>query len=280
MNIKMKSLHDLEAALAVILANTNAYYAGNLHAYRPVAVELRKLLCDTQARSDNSLIKRFFPDLWLRPLSGDQKRMDEFTVLYIPGQMKFDGQGGSSITTLFNESAPSLPLDEWLQQKMFDISTTIRDFIRSVADKEGAHSDKSYNTILEKTKSVIISDDTLAAKTIISIGRYLVKALALQMVNDNIVEIAAHITAEYNKVGRGMALLSLSDFAARFSQGVPLKYESASTVEGYFQRDAGKLESIRQTVRAYEPSGFFLILVTDVNGEIWAYQQAMKTDKT
>ncbi len=276
----MKSLHDLEAALAVILANSNAYYGGNLHAYRPVAVELRKLLCDTHGKSDNSLVKRFFPDLWLRPLSGDQKRIDEFTTLYIPGQMKFDGQGGSTITTLFNESAPSLPLDEWLQQNIFDISTTIRGFIRSVADKEGAHSDKSYNAILGKTKSVVLSDDTLTAKTILAIGRYLVRALALQMVNDNIVEIAAHITNEYDKAGRGMALLSLSEFAARFSQGVPLKYESASTVEGYFQRDASKLKSIQQTLRDYEPSKFFLILVTDFNGEIWAYQQAMKTDKT
>jgi len=276
----MKSLHDFEASLAVISSNVKAYCAGNPHAYRPVAVELRKLLCDTQAGTDISLIKRLFPNLRLRPLSGNQNRIDEHTVLYIPGRMSFDGRGGSSLSELFNESAPSLPLDEWLQQKMFDFSTTMRDFIRSVADKEGAHSDKSYNAILGKTKSVVLSDDTLATKTILAIGRYLVRALALLVVNDNIAEIGAHITAEYKKVGRGMALLSLADFAARFSQGVPLKYEPASTVEGYFQRDAIKLESVRQTLRAYEPSVFFLILVTDLNGEIWIYQQAIKTDKT
>ena len=280
MNMYKKSLHDFEAALAVILTNTQAYYAGNQHAYRPVAVELRKLLCDTQRKSDNSLIKRCFPDLLLRPLSGNQERIDKHTVLYIPGQMKFDGRGGSTISTLFNESAPSLPLDEWLQQKMFDISTTIKDFIRSVADKEGAHADKSYNAILGKTKSVVLSDDTLAAKTIMTIGRHLIKVLALQMVNDNIAEIAMYITTEYNKVGRGAALLNLSEFAARFSQGVPLKYKPASTIEDNFNRDPGKLEEFRHILQAYEPSEYFLILVIDLNDEKWVYQQTMKTDKT
>ncbi len=280
MTMNKKSINDFEASLAVIKTNTQAYYAGNLHAYRPVAVELRKLLCDTQGKSDNSLVKRCFSNIWLRPLSGDQKQIDEYTALYIPGQVLFDGQGGSRFTTLFNESGPSLPLNEWLQQKLFDASTTIRNFIRSVADKEGAHSDKSYNAILGKTKSVFLSDDTLAAKTIVAVGRYIIKALALQMVNDNIIEIAAHIINEHNKVGRGAALMNLSEFAARFSQGVPLKYEPASVIEDHFKRDPSNLGPIRQALQTYEPSEFFLILVIDLNSERCVYQQSMKTDKT
>ena len=273
-----KSLHDLEASLAVISSNVKAYQGGNIHTYRPVAVELRKLLCDTKGKTDNSLIKRLLPNFRLRPLSGNQNKIDEHTVLYILGQI--DGRGGSNLSKLFNESAQSLQLDEWLEQKLFDSTMTIKSFIRSVADKEGAHSDTSYNKVLVKTKSVFLANDALAAKAILVIGRYVVKTLALQMVNDNIAEIAAHIATEYNKVGRGMAMLQLPDFAARFSKGVQLKYESASTIEGYFKQDASKLDAIRQTLQAYEPSDSFLILVTDLNSEIWVYQQAMKTNKT
>jgi hypothetical protein len=137
MNRNVKSLHDLEASLAVISSNVTAYYGGNVHAYRPVAVELRKLLCDAQAKTDNSLIKRLYPDLRLRPLSGDQSRIDKHTVLYIPGRMSFDGKGRSNLSELFNEADPSLPLDAWLEQRLFDYETTVREFIRSVADCTG-----------------------------------------------------------------------------------------------------------------------------------------------
>ncbi len=185
-------------------------------------------------------MKRLFPDFRLRPLSGNQNRIDEHTVLYIPGQVSFDGRGGGSLSWLFNESAPSLSLDEWLQQKLFDFTTTIKDFLRSVADKEGAHSDKSFNTVLRKTKSVVLSDDALASKAILAIGRYVVKTLAIHMVNDNIPEIGAHVITEYNRIGRGAAMLSLTEFATRFLEGIPIKYEPASTAVAYFQRDPSK----------------------------------------
>lgn len=276
MNMNMKSLKDLEASLAVISSNVTSYHAGNVHAYRPVAVELRKLLCDTRAKTDNSLLKRLSPDFRLRPLSGNQNRIDEYTVLYIPGQVSFNGRGSGNLSQLFNESAPSLAWDEWLQQKLFDFTTTIKEFIRSVADKEGAHSDKSYNTVLRKTKSVVLSDDALVAKTILAIGRYVVKALAIRLVNDNIAEIGAHVATEHNRIGRGVAVLSLTEFATRFLEGVPIKYEPASAAEAYFQRDPSKCEAAKRILQVYQPSDFFILLVIDLNGEIWLYQQAMK----
>ena len=86
--------------------------------------------------------------------------------------MSFDGRGGSSLSKLFNKSASSLLLDEWLEQNLFDYATTIKRLIRSVADKEGTHSDKSYNTFLRETKSVVLADDALAAKEVLAIGRH------------------------------------------------------------------------------------------------------------
>jgi hypothetical protein len=277
MNKNMKSLHDLEASLAVISSNVTAYYAGNVHAYRPVAVELRKLLCDTQAKTDNSLIKRLYPYFRLRPLSDNQNRIDKHTVLYIPGRMSFDGKGGSNMSELFNEAAPSLSLDAWLEQRLFDYATTIREFIRSVADKEGAHSDKSYNPILRKTKSVALANNALVASAILSIGRCVVKALAIQLVNDNISEIGAHVISEQARVGSGLAVLNLSEFTAHFLEGVPIRYEPVSNAEAYFKRDPGKSEVAMRLLREHQTSDSFLLLIMDLNGELWLYQQATKT---
>jgi len=274
--MNVKSLNDLEASLAVILSNVTAYYGGNLHAYRPVAVELRKLLCDTRSGSDNSLAERLFPRFCLHPLSGNQSKIDEFTALYIPGKIRFDNRRGSSLSALFNEGAATLPLDKWLQQKMFDASTTMKEFIRSVADKEAAHSDKSYNAILGKTKSVILSDDTLTAKSIVMIGRYFIKTLAIRMVNDNIADIGTYVLCKYDKVGRGAAVLNLPEFAVRVSGGVPIKYEAAPNIEAYFQHDVDKRTVARQILSDYQPSDYFLLLVVDLNSERWLYQLAIK----
>ena len=235
------------------------------------------MLCDTQRKTDNSLIKRLFPEFRLHPLSGHQNRIDEHTVLYIPGRISFDGRGKGNLSELFNESAPSMPLEKWLKQKLFDFSTTIRDFIRSVADKEGAHSDRAYDTVLRKTKSVMLADDVLAAKTITVIGRYVVKTIAIRMVNDNIAKIASYILSEYNKIGRGAAVLNLTEFTDRFLKGIPIEYVTASTAEAHFQKDPSKREAAKQILHTYQPSNSFILLIIDLNGEIWLYQQAFKS---
>ncbi len=162
------------------------------------------------------------------------------------------------------------------QQKLFDFTTTIKDFIRSVADKEGAHSDKSYNTILRKTKSVILSDDALVAKTILAISRYVVKTLAIHQVNDKIAEIGSHVVNEYKKIGRGFAVLSLTEFATRSLEGVPIEYKPASTAKAYFQH-ASDCEAAMQILQDYQPSDIFILLVIDIIDEIWLYQQTLKT---
>ena len=274
-----KSLHDLEASLSVISTNIAAYHTGNTHAYRPVAVELRKLLCDTMGKTDNSLIKRLLPDFRLRPLAGNQSKIDEHTTMYIPGQISFDGRGGGSLSQLFNENAPSLILDEWLEQKLFDFTTTIRTFIRSVADKEGAHSDPAYNKVLGKTKSVILANDVLTAQAILSMGRHVVKTLAIRMVNDNLDHIGGYITREYNRVGRGIAVLDLTEFTRHFSQGIPIKYVEAPVAEDYFQRDRdmGKRETAKRIIQDYQASDCCILLVVDLNGELWLYQQKLRT---
>lgn len=60
------------------------------------------------------------------------------------------------------------------------------------------------------------------------------------MVNDNIAEIGAHVISEQARIGHGLAVLSLTEFATHFLEEVPIKYEPASTVEVYFQHDPSK----------------------------------------
>ncbi|MFN8414344.1 MAG: hypothetical protein U0Z26_18330 [Anaerolineales bacterium] len=270
-----KSLHDLDASLAVIETNMKAYHSGVKSAYLPVAVELRKLLCDTQRGKDISLIKRLFRDLHLHPLLGRQENIDEQTTLYIPGRIQLNGKGGGGLSELFDESAPSLALETWLQQKLFNKTITIREFIRSVADKEAAHSDENYNSSLSITKPVMIPDDTLAAKTILIIGRYVIKVLAIQLIIKNVSAIAEYVASEFSNKGRGIVVLNLSEFAAHFSNGIPIKYEPSSTINTYFERDAKYHAAAMQIIRGYNPSKEFIVLMIDLDGGIWLLQQAI-----
>lgn len=268
-----KSLNDIEASFSVIATNVNDYYKGNKHAYRPVAVELRKLLCDKNQGDDISLLKRLFPDFRLKPLHGSQDKIDKHTDLYISGVIYSDGKGFSKIQKLINEEAPSLLIDDWLNQKLIDVTTTMRDFIRSVADKEGAHSDREYNEILKKTKTVKISTNwALCDQFVIVIGRYIIKALAILMLNKDIFQVSKYIKEQYAKLGKGGAALDLFTFASNISDGVPLDYKDKTNFVSMV-KDGVERQKVINLVDSYQPKDVFLLLVKDINGEIWLYEQ-------
>ncbi|MHB8909124.1 MAG: hypothetical protein ACYDAA_09650 [Syntrophales bacterium] len=83
---------------------------------------------------------------------------------------------------------------------------------------------------------------------------------------------------EQARVGSGLAVLNLSEFAAHFLEGVPIKYESSENAEVYFKRDRdpNKMEVAIRLLREHQSSDSFLLLVVDINGELWLYQQAIK----
>jgi hypothetical protein len=99
------------------------------------------------------------------------------------------------------------------------------------------------------------------------------------MVNDDIDNIGAYITREYNRVGHGVAVLDLTEFARHFSQGIPIKYVQAPAAEDYFQRDRdlGKREAAMRIIQNYQASDFCILLVVDLNGGLWLYQQRLRT---
>lgn len=268
-----KSLNDIEASFSVIATNVNAYYRGNKHTYRPVAVELRKLLCDKNHGVDISLLKRLFPDFHLRPIRGSQDKIDQRTVLYIPSVIYLDGKGFSKVQEFINENAPSLLIDDWLNQKVADASTTMRDFIRSVADGEGAHSDTEYNEILKKTKTVAITKNwALCDQFIIVIARYIIKALAIAMLNKDISKVSIYIREQFAKLGRGGAVLDLLKFTTNVAGGAPLDYKNGANFVSTL-KDGPDRQKVISLIDSYQPRDTFLLLIKDINSEFWLYEQ-------
>lgn len=60
---------QLREALKVVDSCLESIYSGNLHMYRPLAGQLRILLCDTQRQRDNSLLVSAYPKLEVSTLA-------------------------------------------------------------------------------------------------------------------------------------------------------------------------------------------------------------------
>lgn len=103
--------------------------------------------------------------------------MRNHLVFQMPARVHFDGKGGSKIQILFDERKTPIPLKEWLDQGLFNINITLRQLIKSVTNKEGAHSDPKYDPTLRFTKSVKLVDQDIHIKFIVAIGEYILKWL-------------------------------------------------------------------------------------------------------
>jgi hypothetical protein len=169
-----KDINDFQASGNILAINIEMFHKGNRDLYRVIAVELRKLLCDGK----QSLITRLFPLAMLHPLRGRlPESLKKGLIFHMPAMVSFDGQGGSRIVELFNLKAQPIPLDEWLEQDLFNAHVTLKELIRSVADREGAHSDKEFNETLQLTHSVKLVDEEIHKQHIVAIGEYILKVV-------------------------------------------------------------------------------------------------------
>lgn len=165
-----KDFRDLLASRDILKANIEMFHAGTRELYRVVASELRKLTCDGRS----TLLSRISPNVTLHPLPnpwGQDEHADK-VVFQINSIIHCDGKGGSRIVKMFDDNAPPIPLENWLDQSLLNQNITIKELIRSVADKEGAHSDKRYNDTLLLTKSVKLVSEDSHKQHIIAIGEY------------------------------------------------------------------------------------------------------------
>lgn len=182
---KSKLLTDYKSVLDILEGNIALFHEGNSATYRVIATQLSILLVGEQA-----LVRRLFKTPALHPLKGyiskeeDEAYIKKFghsfkdgLVFSSPARIDFDGKGWSKIVALFDERREPLEIDIWLNQPLFNDKITIRELIKSIRDKEGAHADKKYNKTLEFTKSVSLIDKEIHEQYIAAIGEYVLKSL-------------------------------------------------------------------------------------------------------
>ena len=173
-----KSYRDFKAAIKILETSLKSYRY-NKEMYRVVATQLGILLCDLDA-----LVPRLFPNvrfhrLIVKPTSkmdtkkkiGKNKYEFSFNFV-IPGLMDVR-RNQIRVLTIFNETRNPIKFKYWIDQPLFSKDFTLRDFIKLVRNKEGAHSDPKAPHKLQITKKFFIDDDDIAKIYIIKIGEYI-----------------------------------------------------------------------------------------------------------
>lgn len=169
-----KSEDDFGASLDVMTVSIANYRTGVAASYRVVATELRKLLCDR-----NPLLPRVRPSLrlhklhWTEVLEACPSLADGLEVM-MPGRLSISAHGNSHFELLFAKSGNLMAVEEWIQQPFFSPSISVRDLIKSVADKEGAHSDPDFNETLVRAKLVKYDRNESHMSAVVAMGDYLV----------------------------------------------------------------------------------------------------------
>lgn len=171
---RQKAWNDFVAILENTEDAIKLYRSGRKNQYRQVAINLNTLLCDGEV----PLLIRIFPKAVFHPLNGltvklSKKNPSLFNSLIFspPGTIRSDGKGGAKIENLFYKGE-LLPLKEWLEQPLASKHITIREFIKSIADKEGKHSDPTYGLVLDKVKIVSLASVQFHPELIVTLGEY------------------------------------------------------------------------------------------------------------
>ena len=158
--------------------------------YRPIAGQLRILLCDKPP-----LLSRVFPDLklgalrlieWLEPsrvslFDGTNAQLavkhppnQEFRLARMPFLITTYSNGLQVADLEFDSGGQMLPLDEWIDQSVTDypLVLSLRELIRSIADKGGgAHIDDRVNEALRQMQRTGPSGVGVHVLFTIAVGR-------------------------------------------------------------------------------------------------------------
>ena len=92
----------------------------------------------------------------------------------MPGGLDIKSDWGYTFKLWFAKSQTLISVDEWVKQPIINLHITIFELIKSVADKEGAHSDIEYNDTLKHAKLVKYITDDSHIPVIVWIWEYIV----------------------------------------------------------------------------------------------------------
>jgi hypothetical protein len=174
-----KSEQDFQNSCRLLSEGLRLYRSGVQEAYLFVANELRKLLCDS-----DPLLPRVRPAFRLHKLHTTdmyEQRPDLARSMnwHMPGRLHGDGKGGFHFELLFSNNDVNLLMEPaaWIAQPFFNAKITVRELIKSVADKEGAHSDRNYNETLLRAKAIQMGTHESHIPAVVAIGEYLLNHL-------------------------------------------------------------------------------------------------------
>jgi hypothetical protein len=155
-----KQEEDFKNSIQLLKSYLDSYEGGNVLMYLPMAVELRKLLCEKQGKP---LMEQVIPDVELYKLHSTELFGNNPNPLvglqnFMPGRLVFYEGKLPTFNLLFSQKQEKIELNPWVDQMFFKEGISIRELIKSVADKEAAHADKNYNDTLMHCKSWTFND--------------------------------------------------------------------------------------------------------------------------
>jgi hypothetical protein len=173
MKPKTKLENDFKNSLKLLEHYLKEYRNGFFEIYIPIAVELRKLLCDK-----NALLVRKYPGIKLHRirLSYDfqTKRIaTEGLILMTPGSLSFYKNGIPNLRLNMMNDEIKINISEWLDQPFMKADLSVRQIIKSIANKEAAHSDNSYNNELIYGKSIRYGEYDSIYCNLVALANYL-----------------------------------------------------------------------------------------------------------
>ena len=184
-----KSIKDFADCVNNLRTSVNLASSGDISAYKIVATQLRVLLCDSKDGKESPLLLKIFQSVKLHPLRNTMLSNDDETkkwregfgpdfnwnnMFIIPAMMEFNGEK-ANIIEFFDENLPPIDLKEWLDQPLFTNEISIKELIKSIADKEAAHSDNDYGKTLSTTNQVKIAGKNSHQLFIVAIGKYILE---------------------------------------------------------------------------------------------------------
>lgn len=177
---------QLRESLAVVDTCLECIYGGKKHMYRALAGQLRLMLCDTLRRTDNSLIRRAYPNLEVSaiaqmgwsPEGAGFVRMQGGAGTNRIAQMPIEVSSypdGLAVADVMLEKNRLIPIADWSEQELtfHPEKLSITTVIRTVADKGGgAHVDSTASSALRRMYELTPVGRTYAELFVVAVGRF------------------------------------------------------------------------------------------------------------
>lgn len=178
---------QLRDCFKVIDSCLACFYLNQPHMYKPLAGQLRILLCDSHRRKDNSLLPRVFPDLivsklktidWSKNTAGSvQLRQGSDGTARIASMPYEITQytNGLVVADLLCDKSTLIDIPTWMDQDItiYPTPLTARDIVRHVADKGGgSHVDTNSSPQLRYMAKLTPTGQSFGALFVLALGRF------------------------------------------------------------------------------------------------------------